>query len=185
MAAPAFDPGGFFEFSLASGAARTRDGQRIIIMSDGALANLVAGAVERGDVTAFRQLGKQVGESVSQSLGRPPSQLSPEEVLGAASSALALFGWGKLSLERWGDALVAIVSNMPDLNDSQLGVAALLGGMFSYLMDDDVITLPADQNQLGRFILLSPAVAEQVWEWYTNGDTLESIVRRLGPSAKL
>ncbi|MCA9601590.1 MAG: hypothetical protein KC417_06190, partial [Myxococcales bacterium] len=105
------------------------------------------------------------------------------EVMGHAASTLALFGWGKLSIERWGDALIATMSNLPLLNDSQLGVAALLGGMFTYLMGDEVITLPADQN--GRFILVSPDVAEQVWEWYTNGDSIESMVRRLGPSARL
>jgi len=183
MPAPTFDPGGYFEFSLASGSARTRDGARVLLMSDAVLSSLVAAAVERGDVTAFRQLGKQLGESVVRALGSSASEAVPEEVLGHAASMLALFGWGKLTLERWGDALVASVSNLPELNDSHLGIAALLGGMFSYLMNEEVITLPADQT--GRFILVSPAVAEQVWEWYTAGDSLESIVRRLGSAAAL
>ncbi|MCA9602373.1 MAG: hypothetical protein KC417_10130, partial [Myxococcales bacterium] len=75
MAAPSFDPSGYFEFSLATGATQTRDGSRVIVLSDSALANLVGAAVERGDVTAFRQLGKQVGEAVVRSLGRPAAGL--------------------------------------------------------------------------------------------------------------
>ena len=123
----AFDPGGFYEFSLESGSVKSRDGARVVVVSDSVMANLVSAAVERGDVTAVRQLGKHLGQSVSRAVGGDAASATPEEVMGYASATLALFGWGRLALERWGDALVAVVKEVPTLDADNLGVAALLG----------------------------------------------------------
>lgn len=176
--ASAFDPGGFFEFDLARGAVRARGGERVVLLSDAALAPLVATAVKSGDVTAVRKLGKRLGEAAAASLDDPAGD-PPEVVLGRAADVLSLFGWGRLRVERWGDALVARVEDPPTLDDAHLGVAALLGGLFGALADRDVACVPV--GSAGTFVLVDPSVAAQVWKWSRAGDAIGAIVARLAP----
>src|SRR5688572_18672613 len=86
----ALDPNGFFEFNLGSGQVRTRRGDRVLLLSDSAIAPLVSVAVRHGDLTAVRRLGRQLGEAAAGSLERPPDDASPEQVLGAAANVLSL-----------------------------------------------------------------------------------------------
>jgi len=172
-----FDPGGFYEFNLAHGAVRTRDGARVLVLSDNVVAPLVSAAVKAGDLTAVRRLGRQLGELVKGSIGSTPNEQAPEVVLGHATAILALFGWGRLNLTRWGDALVASVAQVPELDDDHLGVAALLGGLFSELGGHDVACVPTDA---GDFVLVNPDVAARVWAWSREGDDVAAIVGKLG-----
>ena len=76
-----FDPKGFYEFDLARGAVSTRGGARVIVLSDTVVASLVSAAVETGDLTVLRELGKQIGAQVVASLGGKVFDDSPEQVL--------------------------------------------------------------------------------------------------------
>ena len=176
MAEPRFDPGGFFEFDLSKGAVRTREGARVLLLSDDVLSPLVAVAVQNGDLTAVRRLGKQLGQHIASSLGQPPSELSPETVLSHAASVLALFGWGRIGLEQWGPALAVVVRGVPELDEGHLGMAALLGGLFSAMTGNDVACVPTDEE---RFLLVSSSVAEEVWSWAREGLDMGSILSRL------
>lgn len=176
MSQPRFDPAGFYQFNLADGAVRTRAGGRVLVLSDSAIAPLISTAVQHGDLTAVRRLGKQIGDQIVDSLGGPADERPPETVLGHAASVLALFGWGRLSLVRFGDALVARVEGAPALDEDHLGVAALLGGVFSSLAHREVACVPVDAE---RFLLVSPHVAEQVWTWSKEGHGLAAIIDRL------
>lgn len=176
MSEPRFDPGGFFEFNLAKGSVQTRTGARVLLLSDTVMAPLVSAAVDRGDLTPVRRLGREIGQHVVEALGGSPSRMAPETVLGHAAPTLALFGWGRIGWERWGDALVAVAEDLPALDEERLGVAALLGGFFSALVGRDVACVPADER---RFVLVDPSIAEQVWIWTKDGDDLPTIVGRL------
>ncbi len=177
MAIAGFDPGGFFEFDLARGAVRMRGGERVLVLSDAVLAPLVMAAVQSGDLTAVRKLGKQLGEAAAAGLSPSAPSSTPEVVLGRAADVLSLFGWGRLRVERWGDALVARVSDPPALDSDHLGVAALLGGMFSALVDRDVACVPVGSD--GTFLLVDPSIAQQIWKWSRAGDDVGAIVSRL------
>jgi hypothetical protein len=172
----AFDPGGFFEFDLAEGAVRVRGGERVLVLSSDVVAPLVSAAVRNGDLTAVRKLGRDLGGAAGQSLGKP-NEARAEDVLSAAADVLSLFGWGRLRIERWGDALVAHVDGLPALDDDHLGVAALLGGLFSALADREVACVPASEG--GTFLVVDPSVAQQVWKWSRNGENVPAIVSRL------
>lgn len=176
MAQSAFDPGGFFEFDLAAGAVRARGGERVLVLSDSVLAPLVSAAVRNGDLTAVRKLGRDLGAAASQDMGQPNAARA-EDVLSRAADVLSLFGWGRLRVERWGDALVAHVDGLPTLDDDHLGIAALLGGLFSALADREVACVPVSEG--GAFLLVDPAVAQQVWKWSRNGEGVPAIVGRL------
>ena len=180
MSGARFDPGGFYEFNLAEGAVKTRDGSRVLILSDNAVAPLVSTAVRTGDLTPIRQLGREIGEMVASSLGSPATECTVDRVLGHAASVLALFGWGRLGIQRWGDALVIGVTHAPTLDDDFLALAALLGGLFSVLARREVACVPTGSQ--GRFVVVDPTVAEQVWNWTREGADLSTVVGRLTPA---
>lgn len=149
------------------------------MLSDAVVAPLVAAAVEGGDLTAVRKLGRQLGEAATAALAGPAADTPVEEVLGQAAGVLSLFGWGRLGVERWGDALVAKLDDLPRLDDEHLGIAALLGGLFSSLAAEEVACVPVGDS--GTFLLVDPSVAQKVWKWSRGGDDVAAIVGRLAP----
>jgi hypothetical protein len=177
MPQPTFDPAGFFEFDLAGGEVRARSGHRVLVLLDTVVAPLVSAAVQTADLTAVRRLGRHMGEEVLRSIGVDVADCTPEQVLGHAASVVSLFGWGRLHLERWGDALVARLDALPELDADHLAIAALLGGLFSQLAHHEVACVPVAAD--GRFLLVDPQIAEQVWNWSRNGDDLPTILSRL------
>ena len=178
MANASFDPGGYFEFDLARGAVRARGGERVLVLAGDVLAPLVSAAVGNGDLTAVRKMGRQLGEAVLQKLNAPMDQ-PMEAVLGHAAAVLSIFGWGRLEMERWGDALVAALEDLPALDEDHLGVAALLGGLLSSLGGTEVACVPVGRD--GRFMVVDPSVAQQIWKWARGGDGVATIVSRLAP----
>lgn len=172
---PRFDPAGLYELDLAHGTVKTRGGDRVVVLSDTVLGPLVSAAAAAGDLTPVRALGEKLGEAARGSL-EDAAAAGPEAVLGEARAVFGAFGWGRLGLERWGDALVATVDGAPGLDDAGLGLAALLGGLFSALAGREVSCVPASG---GRFLLVDPSVAEQVWSWAEGGADVASLVGRL------
>lgn len=178
MSIAPFDPSGFFEFDLARGAVRTRSGERVVVVTGEVLAPLFTSALKTGDVSAVRKLGKQLGKAAAQGLASVASS-PPEVVLGRAADVLSLFGWGRLRVERWGDALVARLDGGPALDAEHLGVGALLGGLFSALADRDVACVPIGSG--ATYLVVHPSIASQVWKWSRAGDDVPAIVSRLAP----
>lgn len=181
MPQASFDPGGFFKFDLPNGEVRARSGNRVLVLSDAVVAPLVSAAVRNSDLTAVRRLGRYVGEETLQALGGDPAEATPETVFSHAATLLALFGWGRLEIQRWGDALVAHLDGLPQLDADHLAVAALLGGLFSAMAKREVACVPVGQD--GRFLLCDPQIAEQVWNWSRSGEEIGGIVSRLAPGA--
>lgn len=172
-----FDPGGYYAFDLARGAVHTRHGARVLVLSAEVLGPLVSNAARHGDLTAVRALGKHIGEDASRSLGMDAKSASPEAVLNHASGTLALLGWGMLSMERWGGALVLSLHGAPALDIECLGLAALLGGVLTTLGGRDVACVPVESGS--RFVVVHPSIAETVWAWAKEGLPLGAIVGRL------
>ncbi len=176
MSEGTLEPAGFFEFDLARGAVRARGGERVLLVPDTVLGPLVASAVQAGDLTVLRRLGRQLGEQARAGLGDPSSR-SVADVFGRLADLLALFGWGHLEIERWGPALLARLEEAPGLDDGFLAVAALLGGLISATSGHEVACVPVDQE--GSFLVVHPSIAQEVWKWARAGDGVASIVGRL------
>jgi membrane protein YqaA with SNARE-associated domain len=172
-----FDPGGFFQFDLAHGRVRTRGGARVLVLAENVLAPLIVTAVQSGDLTAIRQLGSQLGSIVAQSLPAPATSLPPQVVISHAGGVMSLYGWGRLKLEQWGGALVLVVEGLPPLDEDNLAVAALLGGIFSTLCSAEVACVPMARTT--KYIMVDPRIAEQVWTWSKSGDNLATIASKL------
>ncbi|MGB5544945.1 MAG: hypothetical protein WCB63_03380 [Polyangiales bacterium] len=171
-----FDPSGFYEFNLSEGMVRTRNGDRVVVLSEDVLSSLVAAAARDGDLTPLRRLGELLGDQVLGSLDRPASVLSAEAVLGHVSAVTSLFGWGRLAFERWGAALVVTLRDKPELDEDELGAAALLGGMFSQISQRQVSCVPTGES---KFIMVDFEVAETVWGWFKDGADLPAIIGML------
>lgn len=171
-----FDPGDFYAFDLSRGAVSTRHGERVLVLSSEVVSTLVASAAKHGDLTAVRALGKRIGEQAASSLGSDVRAAAPENVATHAAGVLSLLGWGALSLERWGDALVLVLEGAPDLDPGKLGLASLLGGMLTTLSGRDIACVPVGG---GRFVVVHPSVAEQVFSWTKDGADLAQIVSKL------
>ncbi|MBX7195025.1 MAG: hypothetical protein K1X94_23425 [Sandaracinaceae bacterium] len=183
MSQPTFDPGSFFTFDLRGGQVATRGGRRVLVLTDTVLAPLVGAAVANGDLTVVRRLGRHIGEEVRASLGGSADDVPVDVVLGHLGGVLSLFGWGRIQLDRWGDALAVRVEHAPVIDAEQLALAALLGGLFSSVTGRDVACVPVGES--AEFILVAPAIAETVWGWARAGENVAGIVARLAPEAEL
>lgn len=179
MQTPRFDPGGFYEFNLASGAVRTRDGERVVVVGEDTLSALVALAVASGDdLGALRALGERFGSHTRASLGDDPAGASPEAVLGHSASVLALFGFGRVSMERWGDAMVIRVASSPQLDETGAAAGCLLSGFFSKVSGRGVGCIPLGDS---TFLLGDPEIADAVSGWAKQGLGVGEIIGRLAP----
>ena len=179
MEQPGFDPGDFYEFDLARGAVRTRSGARVLVLSDGVVRQLVSAALHKGDLTALRDLGQELGGQARASLGAGVVDLPPEVVLGHASGYFALFGFGRIRLDSWGDALVASVDGAPQLDGDCHALGALLGGLFSSLAGRELACVPIGPD--AQFMLVEPAVALDVQQWAKQGADVATVATRLVP----
>lgn len=174
MDEPRFDPGGFWEFHLSDGAVRTRAGRRVVVMPEHVAGPLVRLALDQGDQVLLSEIGAALGAEAAASLGDGLVERSPESVLGHAAGVVALFGLGRLSLEQWGDAVVATLADAPALHGD--GLAALLGGLFGALGGTDVGCVAAGG---GRFLLVHPDVVDAVHGWVASGADVGAIAARL------
>lgn len=177
MAPTRFDAAGYYAFNLPRGEVRTRGGRRMLILDCDAMGPLISTAVKHGDLTAVRTLGHKLGEQVAGSFDGQAGALPPRDVLANAGAVLGLCGWGRLSLEQWGPAVVLKLDGAPPLDDDRLGLAALLGGMLASLVGRDCACVPVGGQ--GHFVVVDPKVASQVWSWSQEGAELPAVVGRL------
>lgn len=180
MESSQFDPGGFYEFDGATGAIKARGGQRVLVLTDSLLAPLVAAAASSGDLTPLRTLGNSLAKHVKEALDGDVSGGSPEAVFSAANAVMGVFGWGRLEVERWGDALALSVDGLPALDERRLAAAALLGGLLSGLSGQEAACVPVGD----QFLVVHPDAADSVWKLARSGKNMASIAASLqgGPS---
>lgn len=124
---PAFDPTGAVRFDIQSGAASDPRGTRLVLLPASALE-----ALERTTPGALAHLGSELGRGcgarVAARLGGDAAvrNASLEDVVTQLAGELAIAGVGQLHIERWGRALILVVSNPGVGSDGFLGAA--LGG---------------------------------------------------------
>ncbi len=153
--------------------------ERVVTLPVEVLRRVVAMAMQGGDLTVLRVAGKLLAEAAKEGLAEEGAQASPAVLVFAqARQALAYAGWGTLDVERWGNALVVLLRQAPVLDPEQLGIAALLGGLFSTLASRDVACVPMDEH---RFLCIDPSLAEAAWSWSKAGRSLYSILSELEP----
>jgi hypothetical protein len=129
MPGPAFDPTGAVRFDMKRGAASDARGERLVLLPASAIE-----ALERSTPSAMAHLGAEVGRACGQrvaaNLGGEPGVRGAtlEEVVTHLAGELALAGLGAVELERWGRAMVLVLSH-PGVNSDAFVGAALAGAL--------------------------------------------------------
>jgi len=139
-----FEPSGFYEFDLAAGAVKTRSGERVLVLTDNVAGALVSSAAPE----VLRGFGAYLGAQARGS--DDPAGKSPEDVLSAAANVVAIFGFGALRFERWGDALVLRLEGAPDAP-----MEHVLGGLLTGLGGREVACLKSTD---GAYVVVDPSV---------------------------
>lgn len=126
MAAQPFDPNGAVRFDLRSGSASDSRGARLVLVPSAALESLGGPALaELGG-----HIGRACGSRLAARLGGDGGVRAAEVevVITHLAGELALAGIGAVHIERWGRAMVAVVSN-PSIADDGFVGAALAGAL--------------------------------------------------------
>ena len=167
------NPTGFYELDLQNGIIRTRHGERVVAISDSIVGVLVSSAL-RGNAKTINELGRHLGSEIARTIG-DIQNATPEDVLTHVASVLSIFGWGKLSLERWGDALAMRISNAPQGVTAD-AMATLLAGLLVKLTARELACVPVSEDS---FLILHPSTVGAVRSWTKKGEGLSVIVGKL------
>jgi hypothetical protein len=161
MPGPAFDPNGAVRFDLKSGAASDARGARMMLVPAAALE-----ALERSTPGALAHIGSEVGRScgarVASRLGGDAGVRAAEleVVISHLAGELAIAGLGVVHLERWGRALVLVVTNAAVASDGFVG-AVLIGALHAATgRDVSVAALGKESGTARYFVGAQPTVSK-------------------------
>jgi ribosomal protein L18 len=169
-------------FDLTTGQVKTDSGERWLLIPLSALDELTqtAGAASAGRLA--RSLGVSIGRRAATKLG------SIDGVRGASLEAfvselafeVAVSGWGSLTLERWGKALVLVLDHAPVKEHGV--VASLLEGAIEAAAGREVHGAALAGEGPVRVLLASEKTAEQARLWSAEGIAAGEVIARLHAS---
>jgi hypothetical protein len=189
-----FDAAGYVQIDLEHGQLSTRDGgQRHVMVPIEVLAAVARAAGDReGGTAAMYAAGRSWGESLGASIARdlaPPGQsardASPQAFADRLAGSLAVMGWGRATVETWGQGLVVAVRDLPgDASGPERHVlAGALAGIVSTLSARQFACALIDRGLPGgeaRFFLGAPRAVKAARRWHDEGSaTIGEIVSRL------
>lgn len=176
MAGPHFDPNGAVRFDLRAGAASDSRGTRLVLIPSAALESLTSDALAR----IGRELGRTCGARVAQRLGGDGGVRAAQVEVFVAHIAgeLAIAGVGAVHIERWGRALLVVVTNPSVADDAFVG--AVLAGALSEASGRDVAAAALGRDgTTTRFFIGSPATASRAQTLAEQGKGYAEIVATL------
>lgn len=162
MTLPPFEPVQSVLFDLGRGRIALRDsGERVLVSPDALLA-LCANAGDEALLDFGRRLGTEAGRRCAERLGEAAS-VSLEALVEHLGGDLALMGMGTLALERWGQALVFVITDSPFGAAGDRLLAAVVEGALlrAFGRNTGVVRLERNDNR-SRFFVTSPQGAERV-----------------------
>jgi hypothetical protein len=176
MAAPGFDPNGAVRFDLKTGAASDSKGQRVVLVPSSSIESLDPAAQER----LGSDLGRACGARAQMRLGGEGAARAAtlEGVVSQLGGELAIAGVGAVHLERWGRAMIVVVTNPSVASDAFVGaaVAAALGAVSGR----DVGAAPLGRERgAARYFVGSPDTVSRVRRLVTEGRGYAEIVHML------
>jgi len=178
MATP-FDPSQSVAFDLNRGQIALQGaGERVLVPADALLA-LFSSAGEEERIDFGRRLGTEAGRRSAERLG-DVANASIEDVVEHLGGDLALLGLGSLGLERWGNALVLVITESPFGPSGDDLLSAVLSGALqrAFGRDTGVVRLER-QDRCARFLVTSPGGARRVQEWLAHGTPWGEALTRL------
>jgi hypothetical protein len=199
MAEPRFDPSKAVKFDLQHGLVHRDGAPPIVLVPLGGLLALCAAAGNEAGHVFGRAVGAAMGGRVASRLQVAAGEASAASEGGAPAGAvrtatldavvehlggeLALGGFGSLSIERWGRALVLVVDHAPLGGAGDVLLEAILEGAIAAASGRTVRAgLLGREQERARFFVGSNAAIEQVWTWIADGTSwAEALVKLQGP----
>jgi hypothetical protein len=176
MAGPAFDPSNAVRFDLKSGAASDGKGQRLVLVPSASVESLDTDAQAKLGSDLGRACGARAATRLGGDAGVRAAPL--EQVVTHLAGELAVAGIGAVHVERWGRAMVFVVTNPSVASDSFL--AAALAGALGAVSGRDVAAAPLGRDRgAARYFLGSPATADKVRKLVAQGRSYAEVVAAL------
>src|SRR6187551_928606 len=142
METSTFDPTRAVVFDLARGQVALEGGGSLLLVPT----DVMATACGQLDATIVRQLGSALGKQAG-SRARPrlaPASATLEAIVEQLGGELSLGGFGALSIERWGQALVARIEGYPLAGQGQELLAGFVEGALLVLTEREVTAFPLE-----------------------------------------
>lgn len=176
MASSSFDPTGAVRFDLRTGSASDSRGERLVLVPSAALDLLSSEALAK----IGEHIGTACGARVASRLGGDSGVRGSdvETVISHLAGELAIAGVGAVHVERWGRALLVVVSNASITDDAFVG--AVLGAALSAASGRTVVAAALGREGAEvRFFLGSAATSERVRGLVAEGKGYAEIVASL------
>ena len=187
MATPPFDASKAVTFDLSRGQIQKDDEPRLLVSAK-ALMELCHAAGADATATFARAAGESIGAAIARRFeraGGDPKGASIDAVVEHLGGEIALAGFGSLSIERWGRALVIVVDRGPASPDGDRVLAPLLASAVSTAakVEARCVRLSRDGDR-ARFLVTGPKGAEKVRDWLLSGISWGEALVRLHPGAR-
>lgn len=171
METSTFDPTRAVVFDLERGRVALEGGSHMLLLPT----DVMATACSQLDASVVRQLGAALGKKAG---GRARARLgqvqgaSLEAIVEQLGGELSLGGFGALSIERWGQALVARIEGYPLAAQGQELLAGFVESAVIALTGRELTAFPLERTaQSLRLLLCSRAAASKVKGWLLAGNS--------------
>jgi hypothetical protein len=166
-----FDPTRAVVFDLARGQVALESGGALLLVP----AEVMASACAQLDSTVVRQLGTALGKPAGARVRTRLAQAaaaSLEQIVEQLGGELSLGGFGSLSVERWGQALVVRIEGYPLAGHGQELLGGYVEGALSASVEREVTALPLERTpQSLRLLLCNKAAGAKVKGWLLSGSS--------------
>jgi hypothetical protein len=166
-------------FDLATGQVKTGDGERLIVIPLSALDELAETAGVAAANRFARGIGVAIGRRLAQKMGSIDGvrMATLESFVSGLALEIALAGWGSLSMERWGRAMVVLVDHAPV---KQPGiVAALVEGAIEAAAGREAHGVALEGGGPARILVASEKTAARARVWTAEGVSGSEVIARL------
>jgi hypothetical protein len=176
MASQPFDPNGAVRFDLRSGSASDSRGARLVLVPSAALELLSSEALAK----IGEEIGKGCGSRIAARLGGDGGVRAAEleNVITHLAGELAIAGVGAVHVERWGRAMVAIVTNA-SIADEAFVAGALSGALSAASGRQVTAAALGREGNVGRYFIGSAATSDRVRGLVASGKSYAEVVATL------
>lgn len=185
MSNPPFDASKAVTFDLSRGQIQKDGAEARLLVSASALVTLCRAAGADAATAFARTTGESIGGAIASRFERAGGNAGTaaiDAVLEHLSGELGVAGFGRLSMERWGQALVLVVDYGPSSDAGDELLRALLGAAVggTAKLDLECVRL-AREGDRARFLIAGRKGAEKIRQWLGAGVSWGEALVRLHP----